>query len=235
METTVTIFDFSAEPFDEHKLITAVRLVDAVGITVLSSSFNKVKSLISLIKQQNPDISRNLIGGPHCSLLPEKALEETQADICVQGDGEAVITDIKQALNTKKDFSEIPGVVYRTTTGIKHGSPPQLIHDLNSIPFPARHLVKHYVYGREYNPHLKAGEFTSIITSRGCPYTCRFCSRGAINMQRYRMRSTKILLLNSKKSNSRDIDMLHSQMIVSQRTRNKHMNYSMQSLTRILT
>jgi radical SAM superfamily enzyme YgiQ (UPF0313 family) len=194
---TVTILDFSAEPFDEHKLITTLHLVDAVGITVLSSSFSEVKRLISRIRQQNPDIPI-LIGGPHCSLLPEKALEETEADICIQSDGEAVITDIKKALNSNKDFSEIPGVTYRTTTGIKRGHPAQLIHDLNTIPFPARHLVKHYVYGREYNPHLQAGEFTSIITSRGCPYKCRFCSRGSINMQRYRMRSCENILAELK-------------------------------------
>lgn len=194
---SVTIFDFSAEPFDQHKLITEIRLVDAVGITVLSSSFNEVKSLIHLIRQQNPNLPI-LIGGPHCALLPEYALEETQADICVQGDGEAVITDIKQALNSNKDFSEIPGITFRTATGLKQGHPVQLIHDLNTIPFPARHLVKHYVYGREYNPNLQTGEFTSIITSRGCPYNCYFCSRGSINMQRYRMRSNENILTELK-------------------------------------
>ncbi|VVB59668.1 Radical SAM superfamily protein [uncultured archaeon] len=194
---TVTVLDFSAEPFDEHELITRVDLVDAVGMTVLSSSLNDVKSIIGLIKHHNPNIPI-IIGGPHCSLLPEDTLEETQADICVQGDGEAIITDIKQALNKKKDFSKIPGIAYRTTSGIIRGPSPQLIDDLNSIPFPGRHLVKHYIYGREYNPHLKAGEFTSIITSRGCPYTCRFCSRGAISMQRYRMRSTNNIIAELK-------------------------------------
>jgi len=194
---TVLLLDFSAEPFDEHKLITAIGLAEAVGISVLSSSINTVKNLINVIKHYNPDIPL-IIGGPHCSLLPKKALEEIQADICVQGDGEAVITDIKQALNKKKDISKIPGIIYRTTTGIKHGPPPQLINDINSISFPARHLVKQYIYGREYNPHLKAGEFTSIITSRGCPYTCSFCSRGAINMQRYRKRSTDNVIAELK-------------------------------------
>jgi anaerobic magnesium-protoporphyrin IX monomethyl ester cyclase len=193
----VTILDFSAEPFDEHKLITAVRSVDVVGITVLSTSFNETKYLIERIKQDNPDIPI-IIGGPHCTLQPENALEETQATISIQGDGEMIITDIKKALNKEKDLSGISGITYQTTSGIRHGPPPQLIHNLNSIPFPARHLVKHYVYGREYNPSLKAGEFTSIITSRGCPYTCRFCSRSSISMQQYRMRSIDNIIAELK-------------------------------------
>jgi len=194
---SVTILDFSAEPFDELKLMTAVHQSDVIGMSVLSPSLNEVKTLIHLIKQHEPDIPI-LIGGPHCILLPEKALEETQATVCVQGDGEMILTDLKKALNKEKDFSEIPGIFYRTSHGIKQGATPQMIRDLNSIPFPARHLVKHYTYGREYNPHLKAGEFTSIITSRGCPYTCRFCSRGSISMQRYRTRSTENIITELK-------------------------------------
>jgi anaerobic magnesium-protoporphyrin IX monomethyl ester cyclase len=190
---TVTILDFSAESFDEHKFITSIRWADAVGLTVLSPSLNQTKGLIDLIKHHDPDIPI-IIGGPHCTLLSDKALEETPADVCVLGDGEMVITSIKKALNKENDLSEIPGILYRTTSGIKQGPPAQLIRDLNTIPSPARHLVKHYVYGREYNPHLKAGEFTSMITSRGCPYSCRFCSRGSINMQRYRIRSTENIL-----------------------------------------
>lgn len=194
---TVTILDFSAEPFNEQRLMTTLHQSDAVGISVLSPSLNAVKKLIQLIKRQESDIPI-IIGGPHCTLLPEKALEETQATVCVQGDSEMILTDLKKAFNREKDFSEIPGVHYQSSNGIKHGSPPQLIKNLDTIPFPARHLVKHYTYGREYNPHLKAGEFTSIITSRGCPYSCRFCSRGSINMQRYRTRSTENIIAELK-------------------------------------
>jgi anaerobic magnesium-protoporphyrin IX monomethyl ester cyclase len=189
----VTILDFSAEPYNEKKLLTEAQIADAIGMTVLSPSAGEVKRLIDLIKHQRPDVPI-IIGGPHSAILPEKALEETQADISVQIDGESVIRDIKQALLKKKEFSHIPGIMYQTTHGIKQGLPAQLISDLNTIPFPARHLVKHYVYGREYDPHLKAGEFTAIITSRGCPYCCRFCSRSMVSMQRYRMRSAENIL-----------------------------------------
>jgi len=70
---TVSILDFSAEPFDEHKLITAVGLADAVGMTVLSPSLNEVKNLIGRIKQQNPDIPI-IIGGPSLRTPARKSL-----------------------------------------------------------------------------------------------------------------------------------------------------------------
>lgn len=194
---SVTILDFSAEPFDEQKLMTAVHQSDVIGMSVLSPSLNEVKTLIHMIRQYEPDIPI-LIGGPHCTLLPEKALDETQATVCIQGDSEMILTDLKKALNNEKDYSEIPGIFYRTNHGIKQGAASQIIKELDIIPFPARHLVKHSTYGREYNPHLKAGEFTSIITSRGCPYTCRFCSRGSISMQRYRTRSTENIITELK-------------------------------------
>ncbi len=194
---SVQVLDFSAESYDEQKLITAVQQADVIGMSVLSSSLTEVKKLIQLIKQHEPDLPV-IIGGPHCTLLPEKSLEETEATIGVQGDCETLLTDLKKALNNEKDFSEIPGVFHQSIHGIKHGPAPQLMKDLDNIPFPARQLVKHYTYGREYNPHLKAGEFTSIITSRGCPYSCRFCSRGSITMQRYRTRSTENIIAELK-------------------------------------
>ncbi len=194
---SVTILDFSAEPFNEQRLLTAIHQSDAIGMTVLSPLLNEVKTLIHLIAQHEPDIPI-MIGGPHCTLLPEKALDETQATVCIQGDSEMILSDLKKALNGEKELSEIPGIYYRTDQGIIHGTAPQFVKDLDSIPFPARNLVKHYTYGREYNPHLKAGQFTSIITSRGCPYHCRFCSRGSISMQRYRTRSTENIIKELK-------------------------------------
>jgi anaerobic magnesium-protoporphyrin IX monomethyl ester cyclase len=189
----VSLIDFSAEPFNQQKLLHAIQNIDAIGISVLSSSLPETKKIIELIRQQKPTLPI-IIGGPHCTLCPEQALKETNATLCLQGDSEMILSDLREALNNKKEFSEIPGAYYKKKDIIMHGPPPKLTEELDNIPFPARHLVKHYTYGREYNPKLKAGEFTSIITSRGCPYNCRFCSRGSISMQRYRTRSLENIL-----------------------------------------
>jgi len=74
----------------------------------------------------------------------------------------------------------------------------KLIEDLDSIPFPSRNLVRNYNYGKEYNPKIKKGEFTSIVTSRGCPYRCKFCSRNSVSMKKYRTRSIENVLLEIK-------------------------------------
>jgi len=189
----VEVLDFSAEKFEPHKLLSRLPSVDVVGMTVMSTSVHKVRKMIEMIKEKDPDIPV-VIGGPHCNIFPARALQETHADISVQGDGEKVITEIKKALNNEKSLSEIPGVFYRTKDTIKKGPPHQPIKNLDSLPFPARHLVKKYLYGRAYNPRIKKGEFTSIVTSRGCPFRCKFCSRRAVNLNLYRTRSTENIL-----------------------------------------
>lgn len=189
----VNVIDFSAESFETNKLMSALSSVDTVCMTIMSTSVQKADEMIKKIKEKDPELPI-IIGGPHCTLFPKRALEETHADISVQGDGEKVILDVKKALNNEKSFSEIPGIYYRKKNTVKQGSPFQAIKDLDSIPFPARHLIKKYLYGRAYNAHIKEGEFTSIITSRGCPFKCNFCSRNAINLNIFRTRSTENIL-----------------------------------------
>jgi radical SAM superfamily enzyme YgiQ (UPF0313 family) len=189
----VTILDFAAENFDEKKLKNALKKADVVGITIVTSLLSNSIEIIKVIKKTKPKI-KVIIGGPHCTLIPRKALEDTKADICVQGDGEKVIIRIKKAILENGTLSEIPGIYYRDNNKIRKGPPLELINDLDAIPFPARKSVRKYNYGKEYNPKIKKGEFTSIITSRGCPFKCKFCSRNSISMKTFRTRSSKNVL-----------------------------------------
>jgi radical SAM superfamily enzyme YgiQ (UPF0313 family) len=174
-------------------LKNAVKKADVVGTTILSFSIENSIGIIKQIKKIKPQI-KVIIGGPHCTLFPKKALEETGADISVQGDGELVIRDIKKGIEGKIDFSMIPSIYYKENNKIKKGSELKLINDLDSILFPARDFVKKYNYGREYYPKIKKGEFTSIIASRGCPFSCKFCSRNSVSMKKYRARSTENII-----------------------------------------
>ena len=92
----VTLLDFSAEKFEEHKLLSTLSSVDVVGISLVSTSVEKTNEIVRLIKEKDKEIPV-VIGGPHCTLFPKKALQETHADISVQGDGEKVIGSGRQA------------------------------------------------------------------------------------------------------------------------------------------
>jgi radical SAM superfamily enzyme YgiQ (UPF0313 family) len=168
-----------------------------VGITVLSFALGGIIEIVKIIKKIKPQL-KVIIGGPHCTLFPKKSLEETQADISVQGDGELIINDIKKAIRGEIAFSSISGIYYREGNKIKKGAGLQLIEDLDILPFPSRHLILEYNYGNQLNPKIEKGDFTSIITSRGCPYACKFCSRNSVSMKKYRTRSTKNILKELK-------------------------------------
>lgn len=198
---TVQVVDFSAEPFSYEKLINFIKTADVIGMTILSFSLNNSIEIIKQIKKIRPQI-KIIIGGPHCTLFPKESLVETQADISVQGDGERVITSIKKALEGKISLSKIPGIYYKDNKKIRKGASIQIIKDLDTIPFPSRNPVNKYNYGKEYNPKIKKGEFTSIITSRGCPFSCKFCSRNSISMKSYRTRSAKNVFEEIKELNN---------------------------------
>ena len=183
------MLDFSSEPFSELKLISKVKKADVIGISLLSFSIDNTKKIVKIARRVKPKI-KIIIGGPHCTLFPEKAIVETDADICVQGDGEFIISKIKAALQNKTPLSKIPGILYKENGNILKGIPLKLIDDLDKVDFPFRQLANKYNYGNQFNPKIKNGEFTSIITSRGCPFSCKFCSRNSVSMKTYRSRST---------------------------------------------
>jgi len=198
----VSVIDFCAEEFSDTRLLTAIKQADAVGITVRTLEINSVCHICTTIKQVYPRLPL-IIGGPHCTIDPEKALRETGADICVQGEGEEVITVIAERLSQKKELDGIPGVLFVKEKKIKRGPPVKEIENLDTLSFPSFHLVSHYQYGEVaggYNP--TRGKVASLMTSRGCPHHCRYCINGATN-KTYRTRSAENVIreiLEIKKS-----------------------------------
>lgn len=173
----VKLIDFVAEQYTIEKLKNEVSKVDFVGITVTSHMATSVAKVTNLIKNFYPN-KTVIIGGPHCTVQSKEVLNEIKADISVIGDGEEAIIEIVDVLNGKKDISEVHGIFYREKGKIKEGLPPKEIEDLDSLYFPARHLIKDYTYGKETISgvtYFARGKITTIMTTRGCPFNCRFC------------------------------------------------------------
>jgi anaerobic magnesium-protoporphyrin IX monomethyl ester cyclase len=127
-------------------------------------------------------------GGPLPTLCPEDFLEDF--DVVAVGEGEETMRELVDAVETGHPLSTVNGIVYKSQKSdcdVISTSPRELIEDLDTLPFPARDDFDNEAYKRHY--FRKSGyTITSLITSRGCPFHCDFCSR-AVFGNKFRTRS----------------------------------------------
>lgn len=151
-----------------------------VGISASTPTYPNARRIAKFIKAASPK-TPVIMGGMHASALPEEVLNDGDVDIAVRGEGELTIVDLAEHLIRKeKDPSTIPGISFRRSDGeIIHTTERSLIQDLDNLPLPARHLI-------DLDAYYQKG---AMITSRGCPERCIFCSCGAFVGRTYRTRS----------------------------------------------
>ncbi|MCK4416203.1 MAG: B12-binding domain-containing radical SAM protein, partial [Thermoplasmatales archaeon] len=173
----VELLDYYAENISKEQLENSLMSSDAIGMTVYTEDCKPAADISRMIKDLDPDIPL-IIGGPHCTFLQKRSLSDIpDADISVMGEGEHVILDLAQFLQGKKNLADIHGIYYRDNESIVSGKPIQVIDNLDVLPFPARHLVEKYDYGTSTFGYTLKKKATSLITSKGCPFHCRFCTR----------------------------------------------------------
>lgn len=172
----VTILDANAlrlQPADVVPLITDAQVV---GLTAVTPTISNAMSIARSLKQANPQLTI-ILGGAHATLLPDDTLARTpEIDIIVRGEGEETIIDLLQAIEAKKPLDNIPGINYRHNGKvINTANRPENV-DMDSLPFLAYHLLPWQKY-RPHPPHGRVLPFAAIVTSRGCPYHCAYCSK----------------------------------------------------------
>lgn len=114
-------------------------------------------------------------GGPDANVETGEYLEEA-FDAVVLGEGEVTTVQLADALARDTDWRELDGLAWMGDGGVVRTPPRDRIDDLDDVAFPARHLVDMEAYARRWRE--RHGHFgLSIMSSRGCPYGCAFCSR----------------------------------------------------------
>jgi magnesium-protoporphyrin IX monomethyl ester (oxidative) cyclase len=167
---------------------------DVVVIEIPFSGWSKTAfEVASIVKGVNKDVI-TVLEGQHPSARPEDCLANPNVDFVVIGEPENAIFELIDAVGKEtRDLKKIMGIGF-----VKNGvpvftSPRPLLEDLDSLPFPARHLLPM----EEYNSAVKEiplrGEinkpWTIMITSRGCPYNCVFCTHHIVWGRKWRGRS----------------------------------------------
>lgn len=105
-------------------------------------------------------------------------MKDKNVDVIVRGEGEVTFLDIVKNIETEKDIHKIPGTIVRKNNEIIYNKDRSFIKNIDSLPFPARHLLPMGIYfkNQEKNfPFNMRVPYTSMITSRGCPYNCIYC------------------------------------------------------------
>jgi len=174
------------------------RKPDVVGISCLFSSqshnAHKVAELVKTYDNEVPVI----MGGAHPSTLPQRVLEDQNVDYVIVGEGEATMLEFLDKWSKRAPLNGIEGIAYKASKEIKLKPRREFIKNLDSLPFPARHLLPMEEYFDAMKSHLVTlmrKRFTSMITSRGCPFNCIFCSIHTIWGHKWRARSPENVLL----------------------------------------
>lgn len=121
-----------------------------------------------------------LLLGPGASYFHERCHVDERT-IVVHGEPEMTVMDLLEKLDNQADWSEIDGISYLRDGHHHRNKMRALMKDLDSLPFPARHFVANVTYR---NPKLKCTPYTTMVTSRNCPFQCIYCVPSSLTFAR---------------------------------------------------
>jgi len=183
----VTVIDCQAEKltYEAFRARIARTPSEVIGVTATTLLYKSAMTLITIAKQTQPQ-AVTMLGGSHGTFWDENALNEYPSlDIVVRREGEQTFIELLERLQNQSGLSGLLGITYRNKNKITRNADRPFIEDLDSLPFPAHHLIP--LKNLKHNGKI----LFPLVSSRGCVYWCDFCSTVRMFGRGYRMRSAK--------------------------------------------
>ena len=171
-EHDVKIVDSLAEDLNYQDVKNIIKRYDPdlVGVTSTTSMMPDAYAISKMAKRINENV-KIVIGGPHVTFTPEMSIRECPCiDFVVRGEGEITFKELVDALEKGKDTSNILGLSVNMGGKVKNNPSRPLIKDVDTIPLPSYDLLPMDKYEAD------GVKFGTVMTSRGCPFNCAFCS-----------------------------------------------------------
>ena len=163
-----------------------IRRSDLVGISSDTTRAGKALS----IAQRVAAVGRPVVmGGPHPQFMADDIFAAGGVDYIVKGEGELVFPNLLTALQNRDNVASVKGLIFKDGRHIIETSSPEPL-DVETLPFPARHLLDLNRYGAS----MAGRPLTPVVTSRGCPGACHFCSSSSFFGRGWRYRSAGSVL-----------------------------------------
>ncbi len=168
----VKIADMNLKP------IFSLDWADVIGITAVTPNVNEAIRIARIIKLGKRKEQTIILGGPHATILPEETLKAGAFDIVVAGEGDIVFPELinQMANNSRYGIDDIPNLYCKTGEYLWETIQEDVTCDLNKLPMPDYSLIDLSRY-HPHPPHGRKKPWLPMITSRGCPYGCAFCSK----------------------------------------------------------
>jgi anaerobic magnesium-protoporphyrin IX monomethyl ester cyclase len=156
-----------------------------IGISSMTPMVPSTMLAAKISKEACPNATI-VLGGPHATFMDKEILQEqSSVDVIVRGEGELTLLELTQKIANQESLSNVEGLTFRKDGHIQQNNTRSYIQNLDELPFPAyTHfpLDKYRLFGKLFFP---------VITSRGCPFQCSFCTTSRILGKQYRARTPK--------------------------------------------
>ncbi len=176
----VSVLDQYAEKLDNAGTVLRIAGLrpHLVGFSCLTPAMATVKDLARKLRGALPGV-KIVLGNIHASVFAEALIEQGVCDFVVHGEGENAVSGLARALSRDEMPLNVPGISLLENGKPVFTGPPVQVADLDSLPYPAWHLMPVSAY-RAHPISGVSGILLPVQAGRGCPHRCAFCSQNAM-------------------------------------------------------
>ena len=205
----VKVIDVNGLRISEDEVLEEILSVSPkiIGIGGLITTYGWVKRVTHRLREILPDV-KIMLGGSVGTSIVETAFSNLAIDVIALAEADDTVLELVPALLDNKPLNDIAGLAYFENGKVVRTELRPMIQDLNRLPLPAWDMFPMETYLA--NPVVGVGKDIDIISSRGCPFPCRYCYR--IFGRRYRARSAQHVVSEIEKlKTDYDIDFISFQ------------------------
>ena len=173
----VSLLDQAVKGFSFKRTLDWVKKEDPdiLGFSVLHSAAKEAPKIAEWVKAENPNVTV-VMGNYHATFNAERILKKyPYVDVIIRGEGEYASLELAKRLEKGGDLREVKGITFRDNGKIVSTPDRPLIKNIDDLPFPDRDLMNAQYTSTIFGVKVATKKFTTLLSSRGCPFQCSFC------------------------------------------------------------